>query len=41
MYLEKTAPIIDYYRDKNVLKEVNGDDTVENIFAQIDKIINE
>ena len=41
MYLEKTAPIIDYYKDKKVLKEVNGDDTVENIFAQIDKIINE
>ena len=41
MYLEKTVPIIDYYREKNVLKEINGDDSVENIFAQIDKIINE
>jgi len=41
MYLEKTEPIIDYYRKKNVVKEVNGDDTVENIFENIDRIINE
>ena len=39
-YLEKTEPIIDYYRNKKVLKEVNGDDTVENIFESIEKIIN-
>ncbi len=39
MYLEKTAPIIDHYRNKGVLKEVNGNDTVENVFAKIDKII--
>ena len=41
MYQEKTEPIIDYYKKKNVLKIVNGDDTVDNIFASIDKIINE
>lgn len=39
MYLEKTAPIIDHYKKQNVLKEVNGDDTVENVFKQVDKII--
>ena len=38
-YLEKTEPIIAHYKEQNVLSEVNGDDTVENIFAQIDKII--
>jgi adenylate kinase len=38
-YLEKTAPIIDYYKKQNVLHEVNGDDTVENVFAKIDEII--
>jgi len=41
MYQEKTEPIIDYYRKQNVLVEVDGDDSVENIFAKIDKIINE
>lgn len=40
MYKEKTEPIIDHYRKKNVLKEINGDDTVENIFKKIDNIIN-
>lgn len=39
MYLDKTAPIIEHYKNKNVLKEVAGDDTVENVFKQIDKII--
>ena len=38
-YLEKTEPIINHYKKQNVLHEVNGDDTIENIFAQIDKII--
>lgn len=39
MYQEKTAPIIDHYRKQNVLIEVDGDDSVENIFKKIDEII--
>ena len=38
-YLEKTEPIIEHYKKQGVLKEVNGDDTVENIFKKIDEII--
>jgi len=38
-YEEKTAPIIEHYRKQKVLKEVNGDDTVENIFKKIEEII--
>ena len=41
MYLEKTEPIIDYYRKQNVLTEIDGDDTVENIFARIDEMISD
>ena len=41
MYVEKTEPIIEYYREQNVLTEVSGDDTVENIFARIDEIISD
>ena len=41
MYLEKTEPIIEYYKKQNVLTEVNGDDTVESIFARIDEIISD
>jgi adenylate kinase len=39
-YEEKTAPIIEHYKKQGVLKEVNGDDTVENIFKKIEEIIN-
>lgn len=38
-YVEKTEPIIDHYRKKNVLIEIDGNDTVENIFDKIDEII--
>jgi len=38
-YLEKTEPIIEYYRKQGVLKEVDGNDSVEKIFNKIDKII--
>ena len=41
MYMEKTEPIIKHYREQNVLVEIDGNDTVENIFKKIDKIINE
>ena len=41
MYLEKTEPIIEHYRKQNVLHEVNGEDTIENVFNTIDKIISE
>ncbi len=41
MYLEKTIPIIEHYKKQNVLYEVNGNDNVENIAKEIDKIIRE
>lgn len=39
MYQEKTEPILEHYRNQNVLYEVNGEDTVENVFKSIDEII--
>ena len=41
MYQEKTEPIIQHYKKQNVLYEVNGNDTVENVFKAVDKIISE
>ena len=38
-YLDKTEPIIKHYKDMGVLTEVDGNDTIENIFQSIDKII--
>ncbi len=39
MYLEKTKGIIEHYKKQHVLYEVDGNDTVDNVFAKIDKII--
>lgn len=39
MYLEKTAPIIDHYRAKGVLHEVDGNGPKESTFKVIDEII--
>ncbi len=38
-YIDKTEPIIKHYKKMNVVFEVDGNDTVENIFKSIDKII--
>ncbi len=38
-YIDKTEPIIKHYKKMNVVSEVDGNDTVENIFKSIDKII--
>ena len=39
MYLEKTEPIIDHYKKKGVLKEVDGNKSVKEIFKEIEGII--
>lgn len=39
-YQEKTEPLIDYYRNKNVLYEVDSSVSKEDTFEQIKKIIN-
>ena len=41
MYQEKTEPIIEHYKKQGVLYEVDGNDTIENVFQQVDKIISE
>lgn len=38
-YLDKTEPIIGHYKKQNVLKVVDGNDTIDNIFKKIDEII--
>lgn len=39
VYLEKTGPIIDYYKNKKVLYEIDGNHSIESVFKQIDHII--
>ncbi|HOP61175.1 MAG TPA: adenylate kinase [Candidatus Saccharicenans sp.] len=39
LYLETIAPLIDYYFSKNVLFEINAEDTAENIFRAIQAVL--
>ncbi|HOJ26511.1 MAG TPA: adenylate kinase [Candidatus Saccharicenans sp.] len=39
LYLETIAPLIDYYSSKNVLFEINAEDTAENIFRAIQAVL--
>ncbi len=39
VYQEKTAPLIDYYQEKEILKLVDGEQNFDEVFAQIQEII--
>ncbi len=39
VYQEKTAPLIDYYQKKEILKLVDGEQDFDKVFAQIKEII--
>ncbi len=38
-YRTLTAPLIEYYKKKKMLKEVDGDQDIENVFGEIVKIL--
>lgn len=38
-YIEKTAPLIEYYQNKDMLYRVDGNQSSEDIYKQIEKII--
>ena len=40
VYLEKTKPLLDYYKEKGILYVVDANDKVTSIAEKIDKIIN-
>ena len=39
VYLNQTAPLIEYYKEKGVLREVNGSQAVDEVFSEIVKIL--
>lgn len=39
VYRDQTEPLKEYYRDKGILKEVDGIGTVDEVFERIDKIL--
>ena len=39
VYEEQTAPLIEFYEKKGILKNVDGDDTIENVFLSVLKVL--
>jgi adenylate kinase len=39
VYNEQTAPLIEYYREKDILVEINGKQPIEDVFADIMKAV--
>lgn len=39
VYEETTRPVKDYYRDKNLLAEIDGSESSEKVFKKIEKVI--
>ena len=39
VYQNQTAPLIDYYKSKNLLKDIDGTLDIDVVFEQIDKIV--
>jgi len=39
VYREKTRPLIDFYKNKGVLKEVDGNGTIEEVFKRVKSVL--
>jgi adenylate kinase len=38
-YINKTAPLLDYYKNRNILREVNGQQEIDKVTAEISKLL--
>lgn len=41
LYIEKTKPLLDYYKEKGILYVISGNDTVERVSNKIEKVLKE
>lgn len=41
VYFEQTAPLLDYYRDKGLLVEINGEQGIEQVQSELLRVIKE
>lgn len=39
VYQKQTAPLVDYYKEKGLLKDIDGTNDIDVVFAEIDKIV--
>lgn len=40
-YFNETAPLIDYYKNKNVLKTINADGSIEEVWTRLLEVVND
>ncbi|MFH1414928.1 MAG: nucleoside monophosphate kinase, partial [Elusimicrobiota bacterium] len=38
-YLEQTKPLVDYYKKKNLLREIDGTEDIDRVFDNITRVI--
>lgn len=41
VYVEKTKPLLDYYKEKGILYVINGNDSVKEVAKKIEKVLKE
>ena len=41
VYVEKTKPLLDYYKEKGILYVINGNDSVKKVAKKIEKVLKE
>lgn len=41
VYFEQTAPLLDYYRDKGLLVEIDGEQSIEEVYRDLSQVITE
>ena len=39
VYQRQTAPLVDYYKEKGLLKDIDGTKDIDTVFAEIDKLV--
>lgn len=39
VYLEKSAPLLDYYREKSILREIHASGTIEEVYDRIESVL--
>lgn len=39
VYKEKTVPILDFYREKNLLQEIPGEGSIEEVWERVDRVL--
>ena len=39
VYQKQTAPLLEYYRQRGIVAEVNGEQSIDDVFKEIEQVI--